>query len=160
MSKVRSHVLLRSEFTNREILVANDQADLALARVPTQRPAETPEFDQISGILDVGGRRTAMNDDWLGPHQHAVPFIVAPDSFRLRVGSRPSEHTSKHFQGSGDPALLVNRSRPVTLDTGHEQDNQDTLAPALQERSLSDGLPATLRHFSINIVGRGEANRR
>ena len=44
-----------------------------------------------------------MNDDWLVSHEHAVPFIVTPDSFRLRVGGRPSEHTSEHLQGSIDP---------------------------------------------------------
>ena len=35
------HLLLRAEFTNREILVADYHAGLSLARFPTHRPAET-----------------------------------------------------------------------------------------------------------------------
>jgi hypothetical protein len=65
-------------------------------------------------------------------------------------------------QGSIDPAILVNWSPSIALDTRDEQDNQDTLAPAVQKRSPSDGLPVPLRHFSINIdrwCG-GEANGR
>jgi hypothetical protein len=78
---VRFHLLLRAESTNREILVADYQADLSLARFSTHRPAETPEFAQVSGLLDVGGHCIAMNDDWLVSHEHAVPFIVTPDAF-------------------------------------------------------------------------------
>jgi hypothetical protein len=47
--------------------------------------------------------------------------------------------------------ILVNRSRSITLDARDKQDNRDTLAPAFQRRSSPDGLPAPLRHVSINI---------
>src|SRR3990170_4189132 len=92
-----------------------------------------------------------MDNDRFVLHERPVSFIITPDAFRLRVGGRPSEHTPEHLQGSIDPAILLDRSRSITLDARDEQDNQDTLAPALQRRSSPDGLLAPLRRFSINI---------
>ena len=105
----------------------------------------------MSGVLDVGARRVAMDDDWFVFHQCAVSFIVAPDTLRLWIGGRPSKHTPEHVQGSVDPAILVDGSPPITLDARDEQNDEDTLAPALQERSPSDGQAAPCGHFSINI---------
>ena len=73
-----------------------------------------------------------MHNDRLIFHQCPVSFIVAPHALRLRIGGRPSERTTEHLQGSVDPAILVNRSRSITLDTRDEQDDQHPFAPATE----------------------------
>jgi len=148
--QVRFHLLLRAKLTDREILIANYQTDFPLAGISAHRPAEAPEFGQVSGILNVCGRRVAMDNDGFVLHERSVSFIITPDALRFRVGGRPSEHTPEHLQSSINP-IPLDRSRSITLDARDEQDNQDTLAPALQKRSPPDGLLAPLRHVSINI---------
>ena len=51
---------------------------------------------------------------------------------------------SDRCEGSVDPAILLDRSRSITLDARDEQDNQDTLAPALHWQSAPGGLLAPL----------------
>jgi hypothetical protein len=98
--------------------------------IPASKPFEAPEFGQVSGILNVGGRRVAMDNDRLVLHECPISFIVSPDALRHRVGGRAAEHTPEHFQGNVDPVILIDRSRSITLDTRDEQNNQDALASA------------------------------
>jgi hypothetical protein len=129
--EARFHLLLLRELTDREILIANHQPNLSLT-IAAHRSAEAREFGQVSGVLDVGARRVALHNDRLVFHQCPVSFIVAPDALRLRIGGRPSDDTTEHLQGSVDPAILVNRSRSITLDARDEQDDQHTFAPATE----------------------------
>lgn len=48
------HFLLLSEVADREVLVADDQADLSLTRLTSHRSAEAAELGEILGIFDIG----------------------------------------------------------------------------------------------------------
>jgi hypothetical protein len=65
-------VLLLGEFTDREILISNHQPDLALAGVAAHRSAEVRNVGQVSGILNIAGRRVAMDND--GSSLTSAPF--------------------------------------------------------------------------------------
>src|SRR5207249_5502507 len=74
------HRLLLGEVPDGEVLVADHQADLALASVATHPPAKVSELGKIPGVFDVGRCRIAMHDDRLILHQCTTSFIVAPDA--------------------------------------------------------------------------------
>src|ERR1700682_1406946 len=103
-----------------------------------------------------------MDNHRLVFHERPVPLIVTPGAPRLRVGARPAEHTPEHFQGGVDPVILVDRSRSITLDARDEQDNQDTLAPALESRSSATGPCLPFRHplDQYRSSAAGDANGR
>jgi hypothetical protein len=53
--------------------------DLALVRLAAHAPAEAREPAEVVGVLDLLGRRVAMDDDRLVPHERAAPLVVPPE---------------------------------------------------------------------------------
>src|SRR6266446_7070174 len=72
------------EVPDGDVLVADHQADLALASVATHPPAKVSELGKIPGVFDVGRCRIAMHDDRLILHQCTTSFVVAPDALIVR----------------------------------------------------------------------------
>src|SRR5207249_2356555 len=116
------HRLLLGEVPDGEVLVADHQADLALASVATHPPAKVSELGKIPGVFDVGRCRIAMHNDRLILHQCTTSFVVAPDALCFRVGRCAPEDTAEHLQGCVDPARLVNGCHPIAFNTRDKQD--------------------------------------
>src|SRR6266849_3100795 len=90
-----------------------NEADLSLPTLTSHLPAKRAELGEVVLVLDIGGRRVAMDDPRLVPDQGATSLVVAPDTLGLRIGGRTAEHPPEHLQGGIHPARLIDSRRTV-----------------------------------------------
>ena len=125
---------------------------------PTTRPtspcrASRPNFRQKvprlgdAVVLDVARRRVAVDHHGLILDERATSLVVPPDALRLRIGGRAAEDAAEHLERGIHPARLVDRGRSIPFDVWDEEDHEDALAPAAQDRLPHAGRsPVFLRH--------------
>jgi hypothetical protein len=88
-----------------------------------------PSSAKFSGVLDIDGRRVAMDNDRLVLHQHATSFIVAPDALRLWVSGCAAEHAPEHLQRRINPTLLIDRGGSARSTLGTKRTTRSRFRP-------------------------------
>jgi len=76
-------VLLLSEVADGEVFVTDHEANFSLASLASHLAAEASEIGQIAVVMDVGGRRIAVDHDRLVLDQDVASLVVPPTPFAL-----------------------------------------------------------------------------
>src|SRR5438046_7664501 len=82
-------VLLLSEVADGEVFVTDHEANFSLASLASHLAAEASEIGQIGVVMDVGGRRIAVDHDRLVLDQDVASVAVPPTPFALGSAVAP-----------------------------------------------------------------------
>src|SRR5947207_13965430 len=91
-------VLLLSEVADGEVFVTDHEANFSLASLAPHLAAEASEIGQIAVVLDVGGRRIAVDHDRLVLDQDVASLVLPPGPRRLGVSVGAAEPPAGHLR--------------------------------------------------------------